>query len=165
MGKPSIRNWHLIPLNFSHQRKQTKQENLPIKRCNRCGRFSNEDLCDTHKRVKSEQQKQSTNTETFPTMPAKQTEEIPDITTISDSQSSQDEESPSTANIDPEITVTADVKYGDGNTDEKADKPKTAKHQQFRHRSAAAWAGTSTYDQRCGPNPNRITAKGLKFSI
>ena len=79
-------------------------------------------MCDTHKRVKTEQQKQSTSTETFPTMPAKQTEEIPDITIISDSQSSQAEELPSTANIDPEITVTADIKFGDGNTDEKADK-------------------------------------------
>ena len=70
-----------------------------------------QDLCDTHKRVKSEQQKQSTSAETFPTMPAKQTEEIPDITIISDSQSSQAEELPSTENIDPEITVTADIKY------------------------------------------------------
>ena len=73
-------------------------------------------------------------------MPAKQTGEFPDITIISDNQSSQAEESPSTANIDPEITATADVKYGDGITDEKADKPKTAEHQQFRHRSAAAWS-------------------------
>ena len=56
-------------------------------------------------------------------MPVKQTEEIPEITVISDSQSSQAEELPSRANIDPEITVTVDIKYGDGNTDEKADKP------------------------------------------
>ena len=54
-------------------------------------------------------------------MPAKQTEEIPDIT-ISFSQSSRAEELPSTANIDTEI-VTADIKDGDGNTDEKVDKP------------------------------------------
>ena len=56
-------------------------------------------------------------------MPAKQTEEIPDITIIFDCQSSQAEELPSTANIHPEITITADIKYGDGNIDEQADKP------------------------------------------
>ena len=80
-------------------------------------------MCGTHKRVKSEQQKQSTSAETFPTMPAKQTEEIPDITIISDNQSSQAEELPSAANIDPEITVRADIKSDNGNRDEKADKP------------------------------------------
>ena len=55
-------------------------------------------------------------------MPAKQTEEIPDITIISDNQSSQAEELTSAANTDPEITTTADIKYGDDITDEKADK-------------------------------------------
>ena len=102
--------------------KKADETRKPTKRCTRCGCFSNEDLCDTHKRVKSEQQKRSASTETFPTMPAKQTEEISDITIISDSQSSQAKELPSTAMIDPEITVTADIKYGDGNTDEKVDK-------------------------------------------
>ena len=73
--------------------------------------------------MKSEQQKQSTSAETFPTMLAKQTEEIQDITVMFDSQFSQVEELPFTENIDPEITVTADNKYDNGNTDEKADKP------------------------------------------
>ena len=103
--------------------KKADETRKPTKRCTRCGRFSNEDLCDTHKRVKSDQQKQSTSAETFPTMPDKQTEENPDITVISDSQSSQVGELPSTENIDPEITVTVDIKYDNGNTDEKADKP------------------------------------------
>ena len=55
-------------------------------------------------------------------MPAKHIEEIPDIIIISESQSSQAEELPSTAKIDPEITVTADITYSDGNIDEQADK-------------------------------------------
>ena len=113
------------PLKFQPS-KIADETRKPTKRCTRCGRFSNEDLCDTHKRVKSEQQKQSTSTKTFPTMPAKQTEEIPDITIIFDSQSSQAEELPSTANIHPEITITADIKYGDGNIDEQADKPENS---------------------------------------
>ena len=78
------------PLKFQPPKK-ADETRKPTERCTRCGRFSNEDLCDTHKRVKSEQQKQSTSTEKFPTMPAKQTEKIPDITIISDSQSSQAE--------------------------------------------------------------------------
>ena len=125
------------PLNFQSSKK-ADETRKPTKLCYRCGRFSKEDLCDTHKRVKLEQQKQSTSTDTFPTMPAKQTEEIPDITIISDSQSSQAEELKSTANIDAEITTTADIKYGDDNTDEKADKSEDSQTQRFRHRSAAA---------------------------
>ena len=108
--------------NFSHQRTLMKQGNLPKNAQD--GDASATKTCDTHERVKSEQQKQSTSAETLPTMPAKPTKEIPDITIISDSQSSQAEELPSTENIDPEITVTADIKYDNGNTDEKADKPK-----------------------------------------
>ena len=53
-------------------------------------------------------------------MPAKQTEKIPDVTIISDSQSSQAEEPPLTDNTDTEITVTADIKYNNNNTDETA---------------------------------------------
>ena len=121
-GKTIHRKLASNPLKFQLSKK-ADETRKPTKRCTRCGRFSNEDLCDTHKRVKSEQQKQSTSAETFPTMPAKQTEEIPDITVISDSQSSKVEELPSTEFIDPEITVTADIKYDNGNTDEKADKP------------------------------------------
>ena len=66
------------PLKFQPSKK-ADEIRKPTKRCTICRRFSNED---THKRVKSEQQKQSTSAETFPTMPAKQTEEIPDITII-----------------------------------------------------------------------------------
>ena len=58
-------------------------------------------------------------------MPAKQTEKNPDVTIISDSQSSQAEEPPLTDNTDTEITVTADIKY---NTDEavaKSEKSQT----------------------------------------
>ena len=109
------------PLKFQPSKKADASRK-PTKRCTRYGRFSNVDLSDTHKRVKSQQQKQSTSAETFPKMPAKQTEEIPDITIISDSQSSQAEELPSTESTDPEITVTADITYDNGNTDEKANK-------------------------------------------
>ena len=57
-------------------------------------------------------------------MPTKQTEEIPDITIIADSQSSQSKELPSTANIDPELTVMADIKYNDDNKEEQVDRPR-----------------------------------------
>ena len=99
-------------------------------------------------------------------MPAKQTEVIPDITVISDSQSSQAEELPSTAKIDPEITVTVDIKFGDGNTDENEDKredsqtsaipPPVGCSTELAHRRT-----TKDADH---PNPNRITAKGLEFN-
>ena len=50
---------------------------------------------------------------------ARQTDrKIPDVTIISDSQSSQAEEPPLTDNTDTEITVTADIKYNTNNTDE-----------------------------------------------
>ena len=125
--------------------KKADETRKPTKRCTRCGRFSNEDLCDTHKIVKSEQQKQSTGAETFPTMPAKQTEEFPDFTIFSDSQSSQAEELPSTENIDPEITVIVleyQIRPTSNTTTatqmKKQNNQKTTKHQQFRHRSVAA---------------------------
>ena len=47
----------------------------------------------------------------MPTMPIESTEMQPDITVISDSQSSHADELPSTANIDPVLTVTAEIKY------------------------------------------------------
>ena len=97
--------------------KKNEETRKPTKRCTRCGQFSNGELCDTHKRIKSELQRQATSSETFPMMPAKQTEKIPDVTIISDSQSSQAEEPPLTDNTDTEITVTADIKYNTSNTD------------------------------------------------
>ena len=103
--------------------KKNEETKKPTKRCTRCGRFSNGELCDTHKSVKSELQKQSTSSETLPKMPAKQTEKIPDVTIISDSQSSQAEEPPLTDNTDTEITVTADIKYNTNNTNEIDAKP------------------------------------------
>ena len=109
------------PLKFQPLKK-TEETRKPTKQCTRCGQFSNGELCDTHKRVKSELQKQSTSSETFPMMPAKQTKKIPDVTIISDSQSSQAEEPPLTDNTDTEITVTADIKYNTNDTDETAAK-------------------------------------------
>ena len=47
----------------------------------------------------------------MPTMPIERAEVRPDITVISDSQSSHADELPSTANIDPELTVTAEIEY------------------------------------------------------
>ena len=131
------------PLKFQPLKKN-EETRKPTKRCTRCGRFSNGELCDTHKRVKSELQKQSTNSETFPMMPAKQTEKIPDVTIISDSQSSQPEEPPLTDNTDTEITVTADIKYNTNNTDETAAKSKEPKHPRSYHPSVAVrnWHNT-----------------------
>ena len=112
------------PLKFQPLKKN-EEIRKPTKRCTRCGRFSNEELCDTHKRIKSELQKQSTSSETFPMMPAKQTEKNPDVTIISDSQSSQAEEPPLTDNTDTEITVTADIKYNTDETVAKSEKSQT----------------------------------------
>ena len=64
------------PLKFPPLKKN-EEIRKPTKRCARCGRFSNEELCDTHKIIKSELQKQSTSSETFPMMPVKQTEKEP----------------------------------------------------------------------------------------
>ena len=46
-------------------------------------------------------------------MPIERPEARPDITVISDSQSSHADELPSTANNDPELTITAEIKYDD----------------------------------------------------
>ena len=101
------------PLKFQPAKK-TEEPRKPTNRCTRCGRFSHDDLCDTHKRIRSEQQGQSTSADkTIPTMPIERPEARPDITVISDSQSSHADELPSTANIDPELTITAEIKYDD----------------------------------------------------
>ena len=77
------------PLKFQSTKK-TEEASKPTNRCTRCGRFSNEDLCDTHKRMRSEQQGQSSSADKAkPTMPIERTEVQPDITIISDSQSSR----------------------------------------------------------------------------
>ena len=101
------------PLKFQPAKK-TEEPRKPTNRCTRCGRFSHDDLCDTHKRIRSEQQGQSTSADkTIPTMPIERPEARPDITVISDSQSSHADELPSTAIIDPELTITAEIKYDD----------------------------------------------------
>ena len=99
------------PLKFQPTKK-AEEPRKPTNRCTRCGRFSDNDLCDTHKRIRSEQQRQSTSAdETIPTMPIERPEVRPDITVISDSHSSHADELPSTANVDPELTITAESKY------------------------------------------------------
>ena len=99
------------PLKFQPTKK-AEEPRKPTNRCTRCGRFSHYDLCDTHKRIRSEQQGQSTSADkTMPTMPIERAEVRPDITVISDGQSSHADELPSTANYDPELTVTAEIKY------------------------------------------------------
>ena len=71
-----------------------------------------------------EQKDQSASTsKTFPLLPAKQTEEIPEITIFSDSWSSRAKEVPFTANIDTELTVTAEIKYSNGNETEQTEMP------------------------------------------
>ena len=71
-----------------------------------------------------EQNKESRGaSKTFPTMPSKQTEAIPDITKISDSRSSRAEETPTTTDIDPELTVRAKIKYNKGNETEQTEIP------------------------------------------
>ena len=85
------------PLKFQPSKKPDETRK-PTMRCKRCGRFSNGDLCDTHKRLynKQDDQKTSTSGMTFPTMPVERPKVTPDITTIStDSQSDHTEELPS----------------------------------------------------------------------
>ena len=99
------------PLKFQPTKK-AEETRKPTNKCTRCGRFSHADLCDTHKRIRSEQRGQSTSADkTRPTMPLERTEVQPDMTVISDSQSSHADILPSTVNIDPELTVTAEIKY------------------------------------------------------
>ena len=102
--------------------KKTEEARKPPKRCIRCDRFSNDEICDTHKRIMTENKKQdeqinqqTSSSKTFPTMPARETKEIPDMTIISDGQSSKAEETPTTANADSEITVTVEITYNNGN--------------------------------------------------
>ena len=109
------------PLKFQPSKKPDETRK-PTTRCKRCGRFSNGDLCDTHKRLyhKQDDQKKSTSAMTFPTMPAERPKVTPDITTKStDSQSDHTEELPSTADIDPELTVTADIRYDNRQPEEQ----------------------------------------------
>ena len=74
------------PLKFQPAKK-AEEPRKPTNRCTRCGRFSHDDLCDTHKRIRSEQQGQSTSADkTILTMPIERSEVRPDITVISDSQ-------------------------------------------------------------------------------
>ena len=111
MGKLFIKKLASNPLKFQPTKK-TEETRKPTNRRTRCGRFSNEDLCDTRKRIRSKQQGQSTSADKeMPTMPIERTEVQSDITIISDSQSSRADELPSTAKIDPELTVTAEIKY------------------------------------------------------
>ena len=109
------------PLKFQPSKKPNETRK-PTMRCKRCGRFSNGDLCDTQKRLynKQDDQKKSTSGMVFPTIPAERPKVTPDITTIStDSQSDHTEELRSTADIDPELTVTADIRYDNGQPEEQ----------------------------------------------
>ena len=109
------------PLKFQPSKKPDEARK-PTMRCRRCGRFSNGDLCDTHQRVygKKDGQQPSTSGMSFPTMPTEKPKVTPDITTIStDSHSDHTEELPSTANIDPKLTVTAEIKYNNGRPEEQ----------------------------------------------
>ena len=56
-------------------------------------------------------------------MPARESEEIPDITIISDSQSTTAVEASTTADADPELTVTAEIKYSNGREPKTTEPP------------------------------------------
>ena len=134
-GKTIHKKMASNPLKFQPSKK-ADETRKPTKRCTRCGLFSNDDLCDTHKKVNSEEQKKLTSTKTLPTKPAKQTKEIPDIFIIS--------KSPKPKNYRPRqistpkspsrpISSTATATQTNQQTSRK-----TAKHQPFHHRSDAA---------------------------
>ena len=96
--------------------KKLEDNRKPTKRCKRCGRFSNDEFCDTHKRTMAENRKDNNETEkasssrTLPTMPARETMDMPEVTVVSDSQSTTDEEISNTVESEPELTATAEVK-------------------------------------------------------
>ena len=81
------------------------------------------------KRVMAENKKHDEQTDqarpnkTFPMMPARESEEIPDITIISDSQSTTAVEAPTTADADSELTVTAEIKYSNGQQPKTTEPP------------------------------------------
>ena len=103
------------PLNFQPF-KNSEDNRKPTKRCKGCGRFSNAEFCDTHKRTMADNNKTADkpcSSKAIPTMPSPESTKLPDITIISDSQSVMTEELPNTAESDQEITVTAELKYKD----------------------------------------------------
>ena len=118
-GKTIHKKLESNPLKFQPSKKIEKKRK-PRKRCTRCGRFSNDELYKTHKRIMAENKKhddqniQASSSKTFPTMPAREAEEIPDITIISDSQSTTAGEAPTTVNADSELTVTDVTTYPKG---------------------------------------------------
>ena len=89
-GKTIHKNLASILFKFQPSKK-TGETRKPTKRCTRCGRFSNDELCETHNWIMAEnkkhddQNKQTSSSKTFRTMPARKAQETPDITIISDS--------------------------------------------------------------------------------
>ena len=61
-------------------------------------------------------------------MPSHEPTEAPDVTVISGSQSTMIEEIPNAAESDPEVTVTAEVKYSDGQKAKPMDPPSDHRH-------------------------------------
>ena len=116
------------PLIFQPSKKP-EDDQKPTRRCKRCGRSSNDEFCDTQKRTMADNNKAVDNpcsSKTIPTMPSQEPTELPDITIISDSQSTMTEERPNTAESDQEVTVTAELKYKDGQLREPPSDNQTA---------------------------------------
>ena len=61
-----------------------------------------------------DQTNQASSSKTFPTIPAREVKEIPDINIITDSQSTTAGEATTSVNADSELTVTAEITYPKG---------------------------------------------------
>ena len=64
-------------------------------------------------RKENKETEKASSSKTFPTMPPRETAEAPEVTVISDSQSTTIQEVPNLVESEPELTVKAEVKNPD----------------------------------------------------
>ena len=76
--------------------------------------------------IKNKETDKPCSSKTIQTMPSHEPTEAPDVTVISDSQSTMIEEIPNADESDPEVTVTAKVKYTDCRKAKPTDPPSDA---------------------------------------
>ena len=91
-GKITRKKLASFPLKFQPQKK-SEEARKPTNWCRRCGKFSQGDLCETHRRLMGEMLKQdeTSTSKSSPKMPNRETEERTVITITTDSQTTDGE--------------------------------------------------------------------------
>ena len=86
------------PLKFQPPKKPEKSRK-PTNRCRRCGKFSQGDFCETHKRLMSDKlrQDETSTSKSFPKMPNREAEEERTVITITTDSQTADSAENSTA--------------------------------------------------------------------